>query len=69
MKRIRIWLLYRFLPEYCKQSLLEENEHLKRQISALKQEISKQKAYIHGLEYGIRRQRISSFRDVKEAGE
>lgn len=69
MKRIRMWLLYRFLPEYCKQKILEENERLKLQVSDLKQEIGEREAYIRGLEYGIRRQRIAIFGNAKKAGE
>ncbi len=57
MKRFRNWLLGRFLPEYCKQSLLEENGILKLQISELEQELSESKAYIRGLEYGVQKQK------------
>lgn len=49
------WLIDRFLPMWAKQTVLEDNRHLKKQLQALQSENRELKAYIHGLETGIRK--------------
>ena len=48
------WLLERFLPMWAKESVLRDNRQLKRQIRLLEQELEGVKAYVRGLETGIR---------------
>lgn len=54
MKRLKKWLYSRFLPMWAKETLLKENRDLKQKIESLNHEIEKQKAYINGLEAGMR---------------
>ena len=48
------WLLDRFLPMWAKQTVLEDNRQMARQIRALRGENQELKAYIRGLESGMR---------------
>lgn len=48
------WLTDRFLPMWAKETVLSDNRRLKRQIRALEQENTQLKAYVQGLETGIR---------------
>ena len=54
MKRLKRWLCNRFLPMWAKETVLKENRDLKKKIESLNHEIEKQKAYIDGLEVGMR---------------
>ena len=48
------WMIDRFLPMWAKETVLSDNRRLKRQIRLLEQENKEMKAYIQGLENGIR---------------
>lgn len=48
------WLIDRFLPMWAKETVLSDNRSLKRQVRLLQQENERMKAYIQGLETGIR---------------
>lgn len=48
------WLIERFLPMWAKESVLRENRALRRQVRALEQALETQRAYIRGLEKGVR---------------
>ncbi len=48
------WLIERFLPMWAKESVLRENRALKRQVRALEQALETQRAYIRGMEKGLR---------------
>ena len=48
------WLTDSFLPMWAKETVLSDNRRLKRQIRAMEQEQAQMKAYIQGLETGIR---------------
>ena len=48
------WLINHFLPMWAKETVLSDNRQLKRQVKLLEQEISQMKAYINGVETGIR---------------
>lgn len=48
------WLVDRFLPMWAKETVLSDNRNLKRQVRLLQQENERMKAYIQGLETGIR---------------
>lgn len=57
MKKIRSWLIDKFLPAWAKDSVLEENRRLQSEITRLRAIIAERDAYIDGLERGIRSQR------------
>ena len=57
IQRIRQWLIDRFLPVWAKESVVKENESLRQRLAEKETEIERLKAYIEGLETGIRSQR------------
>lgn len=48
------WLIDGFLPMWAKETVLADNRRLKRQLRQTEQENKEMKAYIQGLETGIR---------------
>ena len=48
------WLIEGFLPMWAKQSVLEDNRQLTKAVRALRSENRELKAYLEGLERGIR---------------
>ena len=48
------WLTDHFLPMWAKQTVLEDNRHLAKQLERLHSENRELKAYIRGLETGLR---------------
>lgn len=48
------WLIDRFLPMWAKETVLTDNRRMRRQIRLLEQENKQMKAYIQGMETGIR---------------
>lgn len=57
MKKIKQWLVNRFLPAWAKETLLKDYEKLLREHAALKAKLKELDAYIDGLEVGIKSQR------------
>ena len=57
MRKFKRWLYDKFLPDYCRAELQDENKRLLALIQRQKQEIDQLNAYINGLESGIRSQR------------
>lgn len=57
MKRLRKWLLERFLPAWAKDSVYRENKELLARLERQEQEIRELNAYIDGLEAGLRSMR------------
>lgn len=57
IRKIKKWLIEHFLPMWAKETVLEDNRILQREIERLRAEIDKKDAYIHGLESGIKAQR------------
>ena len=57
MRRLKNWLYTRFLDVWLKETLLEDNRKLSREIENLREELARKNAYISGLEAGIRAQR------------
>ena len=65
MKKLKNWLLLRFLPVWAKESVYRENQILKQKIASQQNEIDRLNAYIAGLEYGARR-RVTINNEVKQ---
>ncbi len=65
MKKLKNWLLLRFLPVWAKESVYRENQMLKQKIASQQNEIDRLNAYIAGLEYGARR-RVTINNEVKQ---
>lgn len=57
IERFYTWLRLRFLPEWTRQQLLEENQRLNRELAEARQEIDRLESYIEGMQDGLRRQR------------
>lgn len=67
MKRLKRWLVRKFLPAYAKDTVYRENEALKAEIVNLRTEIMALDSYIDGLELGIRSQRrVTIHNEVKK---
>ena len=58
MKRIRDWLLLRFLPAWAKESVYKENQRLRDKLEQQQHEIDRLNAYAAGLEYAVRRRMV-----------
>lgn len=48
------WLIDGFLPMWAKETVLAENRSLRKQLRSLQNQNDQMKAYIQGLETGIR---------------
>lgn len=59
MKKFYAWLRLRFLPEWARRQLVEENRRLARQLAQAKEEIGRLESYIDGMQDAMRRQRPS----------
>lgn len=57
MKRIKQWLINHFLPMWAKEMVLDDNRKLLKEVESLRLQLMQKKAYIAGLEDGIRAQR------------
>lgn len=57
IKRFYTWFRLRFLPEWARRQLIEENQRLARQLAELQQENQRLESYIEGMQDGLRRQR------------
>lgn len=57
MRRFYTWLRLRFLPEWARQQLLDENKELHRQLADAKHEVARLEAYIQGMHDTLRRQK------------
>ena len=54
MRRVRTWLLERFLPAWAKDSVYRENKLLRDKLADQAQEMRELNAYIDGLETALR---------------
>ena len=54
MKRFYPWLRQRFLPEWARRQLEEENRHLRQKVDRLQRENDRLNTYLDGLEAGLR---------------
>lgn len=56
MKKLRKYLINRFLPAWCREELLEENKKLRQKVERQAAEIDRLNAYIDGVADALRRQ-------------
>ena len=57
MKKLKNWLLCRVLPIWAREALLERIRQLEQENARLREEGNRQRAYIAGLETGMKGQR------------
>ena len=57
LRKLKKWLVERFLPMWAKETILEDNKKLLDEIAKLRRQLDKKDAYIEGLEAGMRAQR------------
>lgn len=65
MRKIKDWLLLRFLPAWAKESVYAENRRLRERIEEQQHELDRLEAYAAGLEYAFRR-RVVIRNEVKQ---
>lgn len=65
MRKIKDWLLLRFLPAWAKESVYAENKRLREKLESQKHEIDRLNAYAAGLEYALKR-RVVIKNEVKQ---
>ena len=66
MRRLKRWLVEKYLPTWAKQTILEENEKLKEQLRQREAELTDLRGYCAGLETGLRAlRRITINNEVK----
>lgn len=65
MRKIKDWLLLRFLPAWAKESVYAENRRLRERIEEQQHELDRLEAYAAGLEYALRR-RVVIRNEVKQ---
>lgn len=68
MRRFTEWLRRKYLPEYVKQGLVEENERLRRRVAELEGKLVRQQAYINGMHDAMRHQRRITINTTGEGG-
>lgn len=71
MRRFWHWLCRRFLPDWCREELLAENNRLELEIRGLRQENRELTACIAGMEAVLKRmpKSVTIWGAGKEAGE
>lgn len=54
MKKIKEWLINRFLPMWAKETVLADNRRLKHEVERLETENDRLRAYVDGMNAGTR---------------
>lgn len=54
MTKIKMWIIEKYLPSYAKESMTEELRSLNLELDDLRRENEHLRAYIAGLERGVR---------------
>lgn len=54
MGKLKKWFFEKYLPAYCREKLTEENDELKKQLQNAKEENNELKAYINGMQIGLK---------------
>lgn len=55
-KRIKNWIINKFLPSWCRQECLDEIRHLREENETQAAEIKRLRAYINGMQDALKRQ-------------
>lgn len=58
LRKIKWWLYKRFLPEWCRESLIGENDRLRDALWEKNAEIAQLRAYINGMRVAMRSRKI-----------
>lgn len=53
MNKLKKWLVERYLPAYARQSMLEEQVRLRRELAGLREQYGALRAYTDGLEHAL----------------
>ncbi len=69
IRKLKIWLRERYLPEYCRQQLLEENERLRKTLDRKEKEIIRLNGYAEGLEEALRAPSRVALKGVESIGD
>lgn len=54
MKKIKEWIINRFLPMWAKETVLADNRRLKHEVERLEAENDRLRAYVDGMNAGMR---------------
>lgn len=54
MNRLKKWLVEQYLPAYARETLLEENARLKKDLEEARGELRELQNYAAGIEYAVR---------------
>lgn len=54
MRKFKMWLFRRFLPEWCREELLQDNRKLSLDCAAAQRKIEQLQAYIRGMQSVLR---------------
>lgn len=54
MSKFKQWFFNKYLPAYCKEKLMEENDELRKEVQELTVENKELEAYISGMQRGLR---------------
>ena len=63
MRKLKTWLLERFLPAWAKDTVYQDNKRLLAQLERQQQELRELHAYTDGLEAGLRALRRVTIRN------
>lgn len=54
MSKIKKWFFEKYLPAYCREKLIEENDDLRKELQEAKVKNNELKAYINGMQIGLK---------------
>ena len=54
MKKIKLWLFRRFLPEWCREELIKDNRRLAQELEEANAKTAQLQAYISGMHAVLR---------------
>lgn len=54
IRKIKQWLLNRFLPMWAKETVLAENKKLQQELAKLREDLNRKEAYIAGIATGLK---------------
>lgn len=57
IKKIKNWIIHRFLPVVAREMLVTDNKRLREEVRRCHEEVEQLKSYVAGLETGFKAQR------------